>query len=139
MDIYKKIQKARGSCITGVKEAIVESVGCAAELFDLSNESGIYNKIKRPEAVEVLRAVLHRDMAYNVKIMSSEEAKNLANDFVGEFGDDAVFYTNGEYGKPRDNPNIGPSWSPATDATFDTGIIVVSHGVVACAWFTDED
>ncbi|MEM7206480.1 MAG: hypothetical protein AAF434_01525 [Pseudomonadota bacterium] len=139
MDIYKKIQKARGVCIGGTKDVTVKSVESAAELFGLSNQSGIYNNIERPEAIRVLRTVLHRDMAYSAKIMSSEKAKNLANEFIGKFGDEAVFYTNGEYGKPRSNPSVGPSWSPATDATFDTGVIVVSNGVVGCAWFADED
>ena len=139
MDIYKKIQKARGGCIAGIKEANVDSAESAAELFGLSSERGVYSRIERSEAVEVLKAVLHKDMAYGVKIMSSEKAKNLARKFVSEFDDEAVFYTNGEYGKFREDPNVGPSWSPATDATFDTGVIIVSNGVVGCAWFIDED
>ncbi|MBY6035012.1 hypothetical protein KUV59_17720, partial [Marinobacter daepoensis] len=139
MDIYKKIQKARGSCIAGIKESKVRSVEAAAELFGLSNESGIYEEIGRAEAIEVLRNVLHKDMAYSVKIMSPEKAKNLAAEFVCNFGDEAKFYTNGEYGKPRKNPNVGPSWSPATEATFDTGVIVINKEVVGCAWFADED
>lgn len=139
MDIYKKIEKARGSCIAGIKEAKVKSVEVAAELFGLSNESDIYQKIDRAEAVEVLKSVLHKDMAYSVKIMSSEKAKNLAVEFIGNFGSEAIFYTNGEYGKPRKNTNVGPSWSPATDATFDTGVIVILNEAVGCAWFADED
>lgn len=139
MDIYNKIQKARGSCIAGVKEAKVKSVESAAELFGLSNERGIYEKIERTEAMEVIKNVLHKDMAYSVKIMPSEKANNLAEEFIGTFGGEAIFYTNGEYGKPRKNPNVGPSWSPATDATFDTGVIVISNEVVGCVWFADED
>ncbi len=139
MDIYKKIQKVRGGCIAGIKEAKVESVESAAELFGLSNESDIYKNIERAEAIEVLRNVLHKDMAYSIKIMSSEKAKNLAVEFVDNFGKEAKFYTNGEYGKPRKKPNFGPSWSPATDATFDTGVIVIIKEMVGCVWFTDED
>lgn len=139
MDIHQKIQKARGCSVVGVKEASVDSVEAAAERFGLSSQSGIYKKIERTEAIEVLKAVLHKDMAYGVKIMSSEKAKNLANAFISEFDDEAVFYTNGEFGKPRTNPTIGLSWSPATDATFDTGVIVLSNGVIGCAWFEDED
>ena len=139
MDVYKKIRKARGSCIAGIKKAKVVSVESAAELFGLSNESGIYEEIGRAEATEVLKNVLHKDMAYSVKIMSSEKAKNLAEEFICNFGDGAKFYTNGEYGKPRTNPNVGPSWSPATEATFDTGVIIINKGVVGCAWFADED
>ena len=139
MDIYKKIQKARGGCIAGIKEAKVKSVELAAELFGLSNDRGIYKKIERAEAIEVLKNALHKDMAYGVKIMSSEKAKNLAVEFIDVFGSGAIFYTNGEYGKSRKNPNVGPSWSPATDATFDTGVIVIFSEVVGCAWFADED
>lgn len=139
MDIFKKIQKARGGYIAGVKEEKVKSVESAAELFGLSNEGGIYEKVERAEAIEVIKNVLHKDMAYSVKIMSLEKARNLAEEFIRAFGGEATFYTNGEYGKPRKNPNVGPSWSPATDATFDTGVVVIANGVIGCAWFADED
>ena len=139
MDIYKKIQKSRGGCIAGIKDAKVKSVESAAELFGLSKDGGIYREVERVEAIEVIKNVLHKDMAYGVKIMSLEKAKNLAEEFIHSFGGEAKIYTNGEYGKPRKNQNVGPSWSPATDATFDTGVIVIANDVVGCAWFADED
>ena len=139
MNIYTKIQRARGGCIVGTKKATVDSVESAAELFGLSSETDIYEMIERAEAVEVLKRVLHKDMAYSVSIMSSEQAKMLAREFIGSFGKDSTFYTNGEYGRHPVNPTVGPSWSPATDATFDSGVVVIFDEMVGCAWFTDED
>lgn len=139
MDIYKKIQKTRDNCIAQEKRTAVQSVESAAELFELSNHKGIYKEVERSEALCVLKNVLHKDMAYSTTIMSSEKAQNLANEFVQQFGDDAVFYTNGQFGKALGDPSIGPSWTPATDATFDTGVIVIADGVVGCVWFMDED
>ena len=139
MNICEKIMKARGSCIVEIKEVSVSSVESAAKLFGLSDGDEIYKKIDRLEAREVLKNVLHKDMAYRVKIMSSEKAKNLSEEFLTKFDDRAEFYTNGEYGKSRKSPDVGPSWSPATEATFDTGVIVISSKIVGCAWFADED
>lgn len=139
MDIYKKIQKTRDNCIAQEKRTAVQSVESSAELFRLSNHKGIYKEVGRSEALCVLKNVLHKDMAYSTTVMSSEKAQNIANEFVEQFGDDAVFYTNGQFGKALSDPSIGPSWTPATDATFDTGVIVIAGGVVGCVWFMDED
>lgn len=139
MNIFQKIRKARGGCIADTINIGVESVESAAKLFHLSDKVGIYKMIEKAEALELLKVVLHKDMAYGVKIMSSVKASNLAEELIGQFGEDAVYYSNGDYGKPRKNSNVGASWTPATEATFDTGVIVISNSAVSCVWFADED
>jgi hypothetical protein len=65
-------------------------------------------------------------------VVPLEEAARLAAEFIGQFSHDcAKFYTNGEYGKPQERPGIGPSWAPATNATFDPGILVLCPGYAA--------
>ena len=136
MNIFKKIQKSRGNCIAGTKVSNIKKVETIAKLFGLTDESNIYKNIERSEAIELLKVVLHKDMAYGAKIMSAEKAKNLTNEFIAEFSDSASYFTNGDFGKNKSN---GISWTPATNATFDTGLIVISNGIVGCIWFADED
>ena len=106
--------------------------------------------------------VLHKDMAYGAEIMPMLLARELATQFLAEFSRASTrFFTNGEWGKPPVEQNVKPSWfsvifailaarhaprawagsswSPATSATFDTGVIVVSDQKIGCVWFQDED
>jgi hypothetical protein len=72
--------------------------------------------------------------------MSAAQANTLAHEFVGQFSDEcARFYTNGSYGCSRVGVKSLSDWSPATEATFDSGILVVTPTRIGCAWFMDED
>lgn len=141
MDIGALIITARGhDSIVGIRSAKVDSVEEAAAEFGLFDSPGIYFEVPEQEAVSVLRAVLSRDMAYQVELMPQARADRLAQEFVRHFsGEDPRYFTNGDYGRPGDHPNVGPSWTPATNATFDTGILVITSERIGCAWFTDED
>lgn len=112
----------------------------AAPAFGLSPKAGIYEQISPAEAVEVLASVIHEDMAYGCEFTPLEMARQLAAAFVFSFPPNfSRYFTNGSFGKPRENPSVGPSWSSATDATFDTGVLVLSEGSTSCLWFKDED
>lgn len=141
MDICRKIRKARGNCIVEIRESKTDTIeiGTVAKLFGLSSDKDIYKNISRAEAEEVLINVLHKDMAYRSKIMSELQASRYARNFIAHFSESAIFFTNGEYGKLRNNPGLSPTWSSATNATFDTGVIVLSKEVIGCIWFADED
>ncbi|MBD3618821.1 MAG: hypothetical protein LPK58_07945 [Gammaproteobacteria bacterium] len=141
MDITSRIIEARGSdTIVDIRPAKVASVEEAAAQFGLFDSPGIYFEISEQDAVSVLKTVLSRDMAYHVELMPQNEADGLAKEFVRHFsGDKPKYFTNGDYGCPRKHPNVGPSWTPATIATFDTGVLVITTERIGCAWFTDED
>lgn len=112
----------------------------AARLFGLFDSPDIYSEVSLEEARAVLVAVLIKDMAYGSPLVQPEEAAELADLFLGAFAcDDARYFTNGEFGKPRSSPNIGAGWSPATEHTFDSGVLVLGSRQVGCAWFMDED
>lgn len=133
-----RIKAARrfGKVISGCVERPSASAGAAAADFGLSGKAAVYREVPADEAVLLLAAVLHRDMAYDQQIMPAARALDLAKDFVGSFPRDPTrFFTNGTFGRKQE----APSWSPATDATFDTGVIVLSSGMTACLWFQDED
>lgn len=142
MNPIERIVKARvfGEANVGAKRIRVQSVEDAATEFGLSRESNVYFEVGAPEAVSVLEAVIHKDMAYGSEMVPKKKAHSLASEFVQQFPlNEAKFYTNGSWGKPRPAPHIGPSWSPATDATFDTGVLVLTSSLCACVWFKDED
>jgi hypothetical protein len=112
----------------------------AALAFGLKGDPAIYSEVGPKEAACVLRSVIHRDMAYEMELVPLRQAEELAEQFlraVGSVG--ARYFTNGTFGLPRPSPNVGASWSPATEATFDTGILVITPERTACLWFEDED
>lgn len=141
LDIVSRIMAARGGdSIVDIRNEWADSVEVAANKFGLASSPGIYFEVSRQEAKAVLKAILAEDMAYSCELMPQLDAEKLASAFVGEFIDEAArYYTNGDFGKPREEPGVGPGWTPATDATFDTGILVVTGTRIACAWFMDED
>jgi hypothetical protein len=118
---------------------------CAiAELFGLSPSEATYRKIDRPEAEQIMTRLLKQDMAYDSKIMKQSCAKRLCREFLAGVNDnDASYFTNIDYSDEGKQiaPNAWacPDWTPATEATFDAGIIVVSTGRSGCFWVEDED
>ncbi|MBQ0946611.1 hypothetical protein KAK07_25015 [Ideonella sp. 4Y16] len=123
-----------------VLEEAFASPELAALAFGLKGEPAIYSEVSPKEAACVLRSVIHRDMAYEIELVPLGQAEELAAKFlqaVGTVG--ARYFTNGTFGLPRQSPHVGASWSPATEATFDTGILVLTPERTACLWFEDED
>lgn len=141
MSIVSKIIEARGGdLIVDIRNGTVESIAQAAKQFGLDPFLDTYFEVSPREAEAVLAAVLIEDMAYHNELVPRELAAQLSREFIGQFiSEDAKFYTNGEFGQPKNMPGVGPSWSPATGATFDTGVLVISPTRIACAWFMDED
>jgi hypothetical protein len=74
-------------------------------------------------------------MAYSYPMMSVERAKELAEQFLEQFGAVAKFYSNGWTGWETGSTG----WSPATDATFDTGVLIIGNDRSGCIWVEDED
>lgn len=140
-DVCARIREARGDdAIVGIANVAVSSAGEAAGLFGLATAPRIYRRVSREEARAVLLCVLEKDMAYRCELMTADAAASLADAFLGSFdAARASYFTNGDHGLPRDTFGHGPTWNPATDATFDTGILVLDAGRVGCAWFMDED
>ena len=129
-----------GRVVFGIRDWRPLTLGLVAAEFGLSSAANVYEEILREEATAVLTAVLHKDMAYNCEIMLLEQANALAADVISLFeANGARFFTNGGYGRPRLNPNVGPGWMAATEATFDTGVLVLAPSSCACLWFMDED
>lgn len=139
--IADDLSKARGGdLIVGIRDHVADGLEEAAGLFGLNMDADTYHSIDADEAEAVLRAVLHEDMAYRNELVPLEVASALAKRFVLEFASESPkFFTNGSFGKASEAPGVGSSRSPATSATFDTGVLVLTSHKTACAWFMDED
>lgn len=92
----------------------------------------------RASAVAILTQLLHKDMAYGSEIMPIEDARNLASNFISLFDPESKYYSNSTWNKNEYGKNIS-GWNPLTEATFDSGIIVVDKNKIGIAWFEDED
>jgi len=139
LDICERIIAARGGdLIVDIKPVALNSPSEAACLFGLFDSPEIYSEVSKVEAQAVLVTALTKDMAYNSPLVPLADATKLAAEFIDAFGkENARYYTNGDYGRPRSTP--GASWIPATEHTFDTGVLIVASKHAGCAWFMDED
>jgi hypothetical protein len=133
IDICDRIRRRRqsGNTRCGVIEGGM-TVADAARAFGLADDDAIYRAIGGMEAQEVATRVLSVDLAYGSTIMSISDAADLWRQFVALFdGQNAEFFSNAAA--------IPNSWTPATAATFDMGVLVMGVTKAACLWVEDED
>lgn len=139
--ICERIAAARGGdLVVRIEQGSVATPSDAARLFGLFDSPDIYVEVSLQEAKAVLLALLVKDMAYGSPLVEPEAASELVDSFFGSFpGDEVRCFTNGEFGKPRTSTPYSVGWSPATEHTFDSGVLVLTSREVGCAWFMDED
>lgn len=138
IDICGRIRRARrfGNTRCGIVEGR-KSVHEIARAFGLSDDNAIYRLIGSAEADAIAIRLLHTDLAYGAEIMSLSDAAALWCEFKALFdGQDVEFVTN------QGVIDIGAgyySWTSATAATFDLGILVICATRAGCLWVEDED
>lgn len=109
----------------------------------LSPLGSAWRSIPRAEAFLLLRAVLHRDLAYRELRVPLSEAEQYASAVLDLVGEPAEYFTNGTWDElwaasPRAGSGTG-TWFPCTGATFDTGVIAVGATQAVLVWVEDED
>ncbi|MCP3444216.1 hypothetical protein [Bradyrhizobium sp. CCGUVB14] len=103
-----------------------------ARAFDLSDEAEVYIPIEESEAASIAVGILNRDLAYDTEIMSPARAAAFWQQFIQLFdGQRLCFFSNCRAGVHQ--------WNPATNSTFDKGILVVGESSSGCLWVEDED
>ena len=126
----------------GLSSLTSPSVSQLAAEFGLAIDPAIYREIDAASARRLLSAILSQDLAYNAEIMPIARATELADLFLDQFPiDGARFYTNGNFHEMQGGRLTwsGASWDPATNATFDTGVLIVGRQASGCLWVEDED
>ncbi len=142
MDAVARIIKARSAGV--VRCAVLD--GSSDSLAELTAAAGLQPAPERLREVDesyaqgIVTQVLRRDLAYGTELMSDAEAQALAAGFLELFRDRAPrYFTNGDFHRwPGKRPS-SPSWNPMTDATFDTGVLVLARGRTGYLWVEDED
>jgi hypothetical protein len=133
MEICDQIRRERRAGIT--RCAVVDgqvTIVEAARVFDLADDPALYRDIGRAEADAIASHILEADLAYRSNIMSAARAAELWARFMALFeGQDAKFATNASA--------YLDAWTPATEATFDLGVLVIGTSKAGCLWVEDED
>jgi len=104
----------------------------AARAFGLADDSATYRLIERTEAEEIAVHILRADLAYSLKIMSVLRAAELWRQFMVLFEGQKVEFATNVLADPT-------NWMPATQATFDMGVLVMGSSKTGCLWVEDED
>ncbi len=127
-DVSSALQNLVGQ-IEGLERPVEE---ICADLKEVSKDS----------TQKILSEVLHKDMAYGVKIMDENRSSELANDFVSLFGEHAKFFSNQDqegfikFHRGETNTLIS---SPITPATFNVGIFAIGDTFTGFVVVEDED
>ncbi|MBE9030232.1 hypothetical protein IQ266_10870 [filamentous cyanobacterium LEGE 11480] len=140
MNLCHAIEELRdcGEVRCGIVEATGMTISRLAEQFDLKPDASIYREISHAQAHKLVEKILYRDLAYGVKIISLGQAQSLTEQFLQGFDIEASqYYTNGDF--YLDGTSHGWTSATAWDATFDTGILILSAGKAGCLWVADED
>lgn len=116
----------------------------AAIHFGLKPLGAHWRTVDRTTAEVLLLKLLCEDMAFHNPRLSESESKICTGEFLVHFGETAQFFTNGmwELGlrkSKHSNTCFGPESEPATDATFDGGLLVLDKGKSGILWLEDED
>ncbi|MGD2117366.1 MAG: hypothetical protein PVG66_03340 [Chromatiales bacterium] len=80
------------------------------------------SEISRKDAIQLLISALSNDLCYGAKRLGKGMAEQIAKEFIGAYHEQARFYTNSDV--PYNNKSHAWSFSPITEATIDTGVIV---------------
>ncbi len=144
MNVADQIIAARnvGLIHCGLSAHLSASLSQLAAEFGLAPEPANYREIDAASARWLMELILNRDMAYNAEIMPADCAGELADKFLSQFrGQGTRFFTNGGFHETRGSKLTwsDASWNPVTQATFDTGVLILGPQCSGCLWVEDED
>lgn len=125
--------RSQDADVAGHEDAAVASLDALLGRAGMRPLGSEWRSIPESEATHLVTDWLHRDLAYRVVCLQDRAARALAREFTGSFPPDALFFTNA--GLWTDGPR---TWTPATDATVDCGVGVVSATRVGILWVQDE-
>ena len=112
--------------VTGPVEGGTRSFDDVMHAAGLASLGDGWRVVDRGEATEVLTSLLHQELAYSTELRTAPDAAALARQFLDDVaGDDTRFATN--------------TGLPATERTFDAGLVVTGSRGSAVYWVADED
>jgi hypothetical protein len=140
--VAEEIIAARGARC-GLVSLASPAVWEVAREFGLREGDLCYKEIDADDARRLICTILRQDLAYNSEQMPLARAEELTEQFLAQFSSDSRYFTNGTWHLPAtvrpDGIVIGASWDSVTDATFDTGVLVIGPERSGRVWVEDED
>lgn len=124
-----------GSAPRAVADALVAALG-------LVPAGDRWNALDRAQAAWIVQEILHRDLAYCGELMDPATASAFAEEFLGQFDEEASFFTNSDFATHLvfiNQNGFAAGWQPLTEATFDSGVVAVDRRRVGILWVEDED
>ena len=98
-------------------------------------EADTWVPISREEARFTLNHVLSYTLAFGTRVLASDQASGLVDQFFSFFGLDVQCWRNcSEF--PGGN---GWSWSPISSWTFDIGCVLADSARIGMFWILEED
>lgn len=101
---------------------------------EINTDHPIYwanNECSKRDFFEFSVPKLSKSMAYNIQIITTEEAEDQSNEFIKQFDRTCRFFTNWYEGLD--------SWYPITGHTFDCCLIAVDKRQVGAILIIDDD
>ena len=141
MDVFDviKMERSAGKVIAGTTSG-AKSVVALAGAFGLKGDASLYHQVDAEMARAILVGVLHRDLAYGNRLLSLSRAEDLAGQVMQRFtGPGVRFLTNGQFKHGAGVGLVLSRWDPATDSTFDTGVLMLGTAESGCVWVAEEE
>lgn len=138
MDVVAAILSERDAGVVrcGISAVATPKLSRLAEEFGLNSDSSLYAPIDARSAFVRVRSLLHEGLATRSEILPLARASELAAQFLALFGTEGVrYFSNGEL----DGEFHLSRWDPVTEATFDTGVLVLGPHRSGCLWVLEED
>jgi hypothetical protein len=142
MATFDTLRAARsvGRVYGGIAEGAFPTAAAVAQHFGLDADAEVVGEVSREQAQELLERVLQSDLAYGAKILSKKLSEELASAFLAEVEPESAKYFSNVTTYLAEQTGLSPdAWRPATDGTFDSGVLVVGTTRSACFWVEDED
>ncbi len=117
-------------------EKLIKIVDLFVEQLGYSSLGADWKQINRQEAQNIISFVMKKDLAYSHILMTLQESEEISQKFFDFFPGNCSFLTNASF---MNNYSGMTAWNSITDATFDTGIVIVSPNRIGILWAKDED
>jgi hypothetical protein len=131
----RELEMPRGPASTD--DALLGILDQFVRSLDLTPIGDDWVEIERSVAIDAVRYVLMRDLAYRCPIVPEARAGALAEAFVSLFAAAARFHTNSD--PPLTAAMSARGWTPLTAATFDVGIVAYDGARIGIVCVEDED
>ena len=88
------------------------------------------------QALDHLTHCIHGHLAYSsVELVPRPSAEELARMFCAFFPHERNYYFTNQEAVGHD----ASAWTPLSDSTFDSGVVIIAQDLAGILWFEDED